>query len=259
MKISELARATGVAVATIKYYVREGLLAPGTKTSATQASYGDDHVRRLRLIRALRDGAGLSVERVGEIVRLIDAPLHPITPTTLINALGAALAALPPDVDEPAATAHDDDRNGAGRQVPSLGDALIERAALDVAADTPGRRQLDRALRAVTAAGLPADPARLDRYAAAMSEIADAEIAGMPDEPAEMLAYAVLGTALYEPVLLALRRLAHEHHARRALDLGSTPHDARRRPLRRDRNQRPGDDAPADTATPRRAGSRSAR
>lgn len=215
MRISELARTSGVPVPTIKYYVREGLLAPGVKTGATQAVYDDHHVQRLRLIRALREGAGLSVERVGEIVRIIDAPLEPVTPTTLIVALGTALAALPPDVGVDG-SADSDANDGAGDAISAQ---LIARVGLEVERGTPARRQLDRALRAVADAGLPTDAQRLDRYAAAMSDLAAAEIAEMPDEPGEMLAYAVLGTALYEPVLLALRRLAHEHHARRALGL----------------------------------------
>lgn len=219
MRISDLSTATGVAVPTIKYYLREGLLSPGVKTSATQASYGDDHIQRLRLIRALREGAGFSVDRISEILSLIDAPLDPITPTGLINRLGAALAALPPDINEPP------EGGPAAGSIPAsenhatpLADAVIERAAFSIKPDTAGVHQLDRALSAISAAGLPIDPVRLDRYAAAMSEIAAAEIAEMPANPDEMLPYAVLGTALYEPLLLALRRLAHEHHARQALD-----------------------------------------
>src|SRR3954464_8089995 len=55
MRISELSRETGVPVATIKFYLRERLLSPGRSTAATQAEYGQVHVDRLRLIRALTD------------------------------------------------------------------------------------------------------------------------------------------------------------------------------------------------------------
>ena len=55
MRIGELSKAAGVPVPTIKYYLREGLLAPGELTSPNQASYGEAHIRRLRLIRALVD------------------------------------------------------------------------------------------------------------------------------------------------------------------------------------------------------------
>ncbi|RAC11977.1 MerR family transcriptional regulator, partial [Burkholderia multivorans] len=53
MRISELSRRSDVPVATIKYYLREGLLPAGERTSATQAVYTDAHVNRLALIRAL--------------------------------------------------------------------------------------------------------------------------------------------------------------------------------------------------------------
>ena len=51
MRISELARESGTSVATIKYYLREGLLAPGERVNAREASYGQGHVKRLRLVR----------------------------------------------------------------------------------------------------------------------------------------------------------------------------------------------------------------
>lgn len=45
MKVSELARATGVPIPTIKYYLREGMLAPGRRTSVNRAWYDHGHVR----------------------------------------------------------------------------------------------------------------------------------------------------------------------------------------------------------------------
>ena len=61
MKISELSSRSGVPVATVKFYLREGLLAAGEKSSQTQASYDDIHLARLRLIRAFLEVGGLSV------------------------------------------------------------------------------------------------------------------------------------------------------------------------------------------------------
>src|SRR6266545_4189804 len=58
MWISELSRRTDVPVATIKYYLREGLLPPGEAAGATRAVYDDSHERRLRLIRARVTRAG---------------------------------------------------------------------------------------------------------------------------------------------------------------------------------------------------------
>ena len=81
MRVSELSQATGVPVPTIKYYLREGLLPRGeTTTSPNQASYGDEHVARLRLIRSLLDVGGLSVATVRDVLAAVDDPgtsLHP--------------------------------------------------------------------------------------------------------------------------------------------------------------------------------------
>ena len=49
MRISGLAERTGVPVATLKYYLREGLLHAGTATARTQAVYDTTHVERVRL------------------------------------------------------------------------------------------------------------------------------------------------------------------------------------------------------------------
>ena len=62
MRVAELSRRSGVSVASIKYYLREGLLPPGELTSPNQAHYDEEHLRRLRLVRALLDVGGLTVE-----------------------------------------------------------------------------------------------------------------------------------------------------------------------------------------------------
>ena len=55
MRISDLSEATGVPVATVKYYLRERLLHPGEVVSRTQARYDASHVERLTLVRALTE------------------------------------------------------------------------------------------------------------------------------------------------------------------------------------------------------------
>ena len=59
MRISALATAADLPLATVKYYLREGLLHPGAATSATQASYDDTmhlHPLRAAQLRAARPG-----------------------------------------------------------------------------------------------------------------------------------------------------------------------------------------------------------
>ena len=51
MKIGELARLTGTAVETIRFYEREGLLPEAARTSGNYRVYGDDQAERLAFIR----------------------------------------------------------------------------------------------------------------------------------------------------------------------------------------------------------------
>jgi DNA-binding transcriptional MerR regulator len=68
MRISELSRHSNVPTSTIKFYIRDGLLPPGERSHRNQAQYGEDHLRRLDLIRALRDVAGLSLDVVRAVL-----------------------------------------------------------------------------------------------------------------------------------------------------------------------------------------------
>ncbi|HEY0001550.1 MAG TPA: MerR family transcriptional regulator, partial [Actinoplanes sp.] len=68
MRVGELSRRSGVPVPTIKYYLRAGLLAPGESTAANQADYREEHLRRLRLIRALIDVGGVSVAGARQVI-----------------------------------------------------------------------------------------------------------------------------------------------------------------------------------------------
>lgn len=45
MRLAELSERSGVSTATIKYYLREGLLAPGRQINATTAEYDEEHLR----------------------------------------------------------------------------------------------------------------------------------------------------------------------------------------------------------------------
>ena len=89
MKISDLSAATDVPVATLKYYLREGLLPPGEPLTRTSADYGDAHVERVRLIRALTSVGGLSVATTARVLEVIEEPS-----TDRVDVMGAAQRAL---------------------------------------------------------------------------------------------------------------------------------------------------------------------
>lgn len=192
MRISELSRASGVPLATVKYYLREGLLPAGEPTGATQARYSPEHVARLRLVRALVEVGGLSIASVRQVLAALSAD-----PQNLHEALGAAHGALPPRVAEPVD--------------PTEARELVRRLGWRVHDGAPALRQLARALGALRDAGLEARPEVLEAYAAAARSVAAVDVAGVPaDSPEAAARHAVLGTVLFEPVLLALRRLAQE-------------------------------------------------
>src|SRR5438105_27350 len=95
MRIGELSRRTGVPVATIKFYTREGLLPPGERTSPNQVAYADAHVRRLKLVRAMLEVGGLSVAAARDVLAEVDA-----TERSLHGMLGAAQTAVTKPVAE---------------------------------------------------------------------------------------------------------------------------------------------------------------
>jgi len=201
MRISELVERTGVPLATVKFYLRQGMLPPGEAVSATRAEYGEEHVRRVGLIRALSDVAGLPLQKVKDVLDLIDHPEG-----ELFDALGRAVAALPPYLDDaqppyPRAQA----------AIAAIGQVYDERYAAVA--------QLERALEAVEAAGIPMTDDRLQAYAEHLRAMAEFDLNRMPEDGGRegALAYAVLGTALYDPVVAALRRLAHQDAAARRL------------------------------------------
>ncbi len=55
LKISELAEQSGVPVATVRHYLREGLLPEPVKTSRNMAYYPPEFVDRIRLIKQLQE------------------------------------------------------------------------------------------------------------------------------------------------------------------------------------------------------------
>lgn len=72
MRISDLASSTGVPVATIKFYLRQGLLPKGVPTARNQADYGEAHVRRIKLIRILLVAGRLDLVSIGALLGVID-------------------------------------------------------------------------------------------------------------------------------------------------------------------------------------------
>ncbi|MEU8786791.1 MerR family transcriptional regulator [Streptomyces sp. NPDC048637] len=207
MRIGELSRETGVAIPTIKYYVREGLLPAGRLTSPNQASYDDGHVRRLRLIRGLIDVGGLSVSVVSEVLAAVDSPEESVH-----EVLGAAQHAITP---RPAATP--DGMEQARRTVAEL----IRRRGWRVGLDHPAFEKVAVALATFRGIGHGEfEEEVLDDYAEACERVAAADLAwaGRNAEVDGLVESVVVGTVLGDAVLTAMRRLAHVEASARSFE-----------------------------------------
>lgn len=262
MRISALSARTEVPIGTIKFYLREGLLAPGRQTSRTTAEYDESHVERIRLVRALTDAGGLGIAAVRRIVEVLDAP-GPARLDLLATAQHALLA------DEPVPTAPTgptgrtgadgpdgvDGTDGAdgpdevdGADDPDVGGAPAAGAADEADAASPAREwlsrrgwhtygddllvaRLERVWAACEAAGIQLDDELMDGYAEALEQVARLDVDTVPEDPDEAVRRVVVGTVMLEPVLLTLRLLAQrELSVRRAetVDGGRLRTDLRR-------------------------------
>lgn len=197
MWMSELSQRSGLPVATIKFYLREGMLPPGTATGATRAHYDETHLRRLRLIRALVVVAALRLEDVRTILAAVDD--ESLTLHEVVGAAHTRLSAT--DASSPASS-----------EARARVDALVRRKRWRLATDSPHREALAKGLDALSSLDQPVSDDLLDEYAAAMGPIARREVGSVVGEaPATATERAVVGTVLLEPVLLTIRRMAHEH------------------------------------------------
>jgi DNA-binding transcriptional MerR regulator len=195
--ISELAATSGTPAATIKYYVREGLLPAGVREGGNRTSYDEAHVHRLRLIRALLEVGKLSIGSVSAVLEALDDPAKPTAETFEVaqNALSRDAVA---GVSEPTPD--------------SLArvDGVVDRAGWQHCGDNVGRRIVAQTLDAFARAGHPLVDDFLDRYAEAAWVVAGADLdaVGAIADPADRTELMVVGTVLGDTLALGLRRIA---------------------------------------------------
>ncbi|MFD9704204.1 MerR family transcriptional regulator [Lentzea sp. NPDC059081] len=195
---------------TIKYYLREGLLPAGVLTSPNQAHYDEEHLRRLRLVRALVDVGGLSIAAVREVLAVID---------TREESLHTKLGTVQEAISRPSAAEFDPlavkdvqefcDRHGApeGFDIAGSGVTQMLAAALS-AARSIGHDHFQQLLEPYLE-GLRII-ARADLEYIARLGSRDAVIEGM-----------VVGTLIGDEVLKALRRLVHAQVSRELVETDS--------------------------------------
>lgn len=73
LTVSQVARQGGVNLQTVRYYERQGLLTPSSRTESGYRIYQPDAIRRLRFIKRAQD-LGFSLSEIGELLSLrVDA------------------------------------------------------------------------------------------------------------------------------------------------------------------------------------------
>jgi DNA-binding transcriptional MerR regulator len=200
MRIGELSERSGVAVPTIKYYVREGLVPTGVRAKANQVDYSEAHIRRLRLVRALLEVGELSVATARRVIAVLDDPDE-----SPLRSMGKAAYALAGGFP---ATALPDATTASAARV----DDLLDRHGWNVGPDNPARAELASAVAAAEALGMSDALDLLDRYAVAANSVAevDVELALSPATLDESIERMLVWTIVGDRALSALRRLAQE-------------------------------------------------
>lgn len=216
MRISELSAATDVPIGTIKYYLREGLLPAGHRSSRTTADYDVTHVERLRLVRALIETGGLGLAAVRRVLTVIDAP-DPQRLDVLATAQDALTAG-----EAPAQRGAADEGAEGNPENSSVGraHAWVAARGWPTGPGDPVVERLEKAWQACRAAGIDVDDTMMGDYADAIEQVARVDVAAVPPGADDAVRRVVIGTIMMEPVLAALRLLAQREvsvrrHSRR--------------------------------------------
>jgi DNA-binding transcriptional MerR regulator len=200
MLVSELAERADVPVATVKYYLREGLLPPGDVTGPRRAEYDEAHVRRLRLLRALREVGSAPVAALQVIVDAVEddsRPMHDV----LCQISDELSPPLPVDGPEQAAA-------------PQVNAVIAGVGWTGVRKDAAARLRLAELVQLVSDELLTVDAGILAYYAQLADELCRTELAliDRTKDRQGTLEDMLVGEAVFGEVLTLLRRLGHEHY-----------------------------------------------
>lgn len=214
-RIGELAERAGVSIATIKYYIRAGLLPPSpVKTGRTMAYYDEAYLDRLRRIRVLREEHYLPIRVIRTLLAERgdgpmpegDVALFDQVAPGVLRRLGSEMAPEPKSRAELL--------TASGLTPDELG--FLEETGLIGTAGRYDRAdaELLSALRALQTAGIDRDRfpiEELGHYVEILGELVRRELRtfthrshGVPPEELELLA--VRAVTLSEPILLLVRR-----------------------------------------------------
>ncbi|WP_104172082.1 MerR family transcriptional regulator [Arthrobacter sp. Y81] len=205
MQLKELSGQSGVAAASIKYYLREGLLPAGETVHATRAQYSARHVERLELIQVLRRTVGLNIEQIRGLLKMADDGAPRL-------ALLAAVQRVVLDLDT---AASGDVRTPAADAVVRL------RNWPDYPSDA--RSALNVHLELMESLHIRVSRELLDTYSKAMDDVAGLDIAATtaPESVDQLILTAAVGMHMHSQLLLKLLALAQASHAIRRYEHGA--------------------------------------
>ncbi|MEO5779606.1 MAG: MerR family transcriptional regulator [Arthrobacter oryzae] len=212
MQLKELSERTAVTPASIKYYLREGLLPAGESVHPTRSQYSDQHVGRLKLIQALRQVVGLNIGQIRGIVGLADggAPRLELLAAVQRTVLGLDGA--------------DDD----GTSGTEPGDAVVRlRNWPDAPSDA--RTALNAHVAHMADLGVPLPLELLDAYSSALDAVANMDISATvaPRDVDELILTAAVGMHLHSELVRRLLAFAQASHGirRYETETDSGPND----------------------------------
>jgi DNA-binding transcriptional MerR regulator len=208
--VSELAERAEVPLATVKYYLREGLLAAGEQTGPRRAEYDESHLRRLRVLRLLREVGEVPVSSLRLIVDALDdedLPVH-----EAMTEIADVIAAGPAPAEQ-------------DRTALAMVDAVFAAVGWDsVRPESADRLRLAALVAMLNSPGpLGASAEVLGFYAGIADDLARREIflVDHAQDHSRLLEDMVTGSVVYGKVFEVLRQLGHEHHHARLT--GSEP------------------------------------
>jgi DNA-binding transcriptional MerR regulator len=201
--VSELADRADVPVATVKYYLREGLLPPGASTAPRRAEYDQSHLRRLRILRLLREVGGVPVSSLRVVTDALDdedLPIHAVMDLTAdVISTGPE-----PGAQDAASLAIVDE------VIDAIGWHGVRPESVD-------RLRLASVVSTLNGPGpLVASAEVLRYYAGVADQLARTEVHHIDytRDRAELLEEMITGSVLFGQIFGLLRQMGQEHHHR---------------------------------------------
>lgn len=202
MLVSELAERADVPLATVKYYLREGLLPPGDVVGPRRAEYDEAHVQRLRILRLLREIGGVPVSSLRVVMDALDDEGLPIHDVMTLTA-DVITAGPEPGAQDASSLA--------------IVDEVIDTMSWAVRPESVDRLRLAALVAALNGPGpLVVNVEVLRYYAGVADQLARTEVRHIDytRDRAELLEEMITGSVLFGQIFGLLRQMSQEHHHR---------------------------------------------